>query len=215
MRKILFCTVVFAANFAAGLYSSRSPVTKLTKDNFRSDVLNSDEVWMVEFYAPWCGHCKNLAPEWEKAAHALKGIVRVGAVDMTTDETVGQPYGIQGFPTIKLFGLNKKDPVNYEGERSAKGIVNFAMDKATKIAKKRLSDGPGSSSSSSQQQKQEKPKSSSSSGGSSRDGNVFVLTDSNFEDTVFGSKDIWFVEFYAPWCGHCKALAPEWESAAN
>ena len=86
------------------LYSSGSPVVALNQSNFASLVTKSDEIWMVEFYAPWCGHCKSLAPEYEKAARALKGIINIGAVDMTTDQAVGAPFNIQGFPTIKFFG---------------------------------------------------------------------------------------------------------------
>jgi protein disulfide-isomerase A6 len=94
-------------------YDNNKNIVKLTEANFKNEVLKSDEIWLIEFYAPWCGHCKNLAPEWEKAAKALKGVVKVGAVDMTTDQSVGQPYNIQGFPTIKLFGLDKKKIVDY------------------------------------------------------------------------------------------------------
>ena len=54
-----------------------------------------------------------------------------------------------------------------------------------------------------------------SGGGAASDENVIVLTDSSFDQKVFGSKDIWMVEFYAPWCGHCKKLEPEWNEAAT
>jgi protein disulfide-isomerase A6 len=56
---------------------------------------------------------------------------------------------------------------------------------------------------------------SSGGGGAATDKDVYVLTDANFEQTVYGSKDIWLVEFYAPWCGHCKALEPEWNASAS
>ena len=97
MHKILLSVSLALAlllNTCQGLYDAKSPVVRLTKDNFSKLVLNSDELWFVEFYAPWCGHCKSLAPSWEKAAKNLKGVVKVGAVDMTTDQEVGQPYGI-------------------------------------------------------------------------------------------------------------------------
>jgi len=50
-----------------------------------------------------------LAPSWEKAAKALKGVVRVGAIDVDNFKSIGGKYGVQGFPTIKFFGLNKKN----------------------------------------------------------------------------------------------------------
>lgn len=108
MSKLLALVLVASIlGTAFGLYGSNSKVVKLDKNNFKNLVLNSKEIWLVEFFAPWCGHCKSLAPEWEKAAKALEGIVKIGAVDMTTDEEAGRPYGIQGFPTIKFFGENK------------------------------------------------------------------------------------------------------------
>ena len=51
---------------------SNTDVVELKSSNFDSQVLNSDSVWIVEFYAPWCGHCQQLKPEYEKAATALK-----------------------------------------------------------------------------------------------------------------------------------------------
>lgn len=89
MSKYLILIISVASlavlNTCQSLYDGKSPVVKLTKENFKKKVLDSDDLWFVEFYAPWCGHCKTLAPSWEKAAKNLKGVVNVGAVDMTTD----------------------------------------------------------------------------------------------------------------------------------
>ena len=85
------------------LYNSSSSVIQLTDNSFQSIVVKSPTPVLVEFYAPWCGHCKSLAPEYNKVAKAMKGIMKVGAIDLDKYKTVGGPYGIKGFPTIKLF----------------------------------------------------------------------------------------------------------------
>ena len=137
-----------------------------------NEVINSDELWLVEFYAPWCGHCKALKPTWEKVAKALKGIVNVGAVDMDANPSIGQPYGIKGFPTIKFFGLDKKKPLDYNSGRDEDSIVNFVLNEVKKAVNKRLKGKAESKSSN--------KKSGSSSASSEKD--VVVLTDSNFDD---------------------------------
>lgn len=73
----------------------------------------------------------------------------------------------------------------------------------------------GGSSSSSSSSSSSGSKKSESKGGSSSDKDVVVLTEANFNEVVLRSKDIWLVEFYAPWCGHCKKLEPEWNEAAS
>jgi len=185
------------------LYDRSSGVADLTPGNFDGKVKNSDAVWIVEFYAPWCGHCKNLAPEYKKAAKALKGVVGVGAVDC--DQEMNKPlcgqYGVQGFPTIKVFGANKNKPTDYNGQRTASGIVDTALRTAKDVVNDRLGG-----------------KSSSGGGGSKSGGgsaDVIELTESNFEKLVMKSDEMWLVEFFAPWCGHCKNLEPHWKSAAR
>ena len=59
------------------LYSKSSGVVDLNPNNFDSKVKNSDGIWVVEFYAPWCGHCKQLVPEYTKAAKALKVTITI------------------------------------------------------------------------------------------------------------------------------------------
>lgn len=72
MDNILFSGVLLVVGSGYALYDSNSNVVELTPDNFDRLVTDSYEVWLVEFYAPWCGHCKNLAPEYKKAAKALR-----------------------------------------------------------------------------------------------------------------------------------------------
>ena len=83
----LLLTLTLAA-LVCGFYSPSSDVVILDAKNFKSEVMKSDELWMVEFYAPWCGHCKNLKPHWEKVAKALKGVVKVAAVDCDEHKSV-------------------------------------------------------------------------------------------------------------------------------
>jgi len=185
------------------LYPTNGDVVELTPSNFDRLVVQGDEVWVVEFYAPWCGHCKSLVPEYKKAAQALKGVVKVGAVDADAHKSLGGQFGVQGFPTIKIFGANKRSPSDFNGQRTAQGIVDAALAEAKSKVKAALSGGSGSGES----------KSKSSDKGSKDD--VIVLTDSNFDKLVLDSEDVWLVEFFAPWCGHCKNLAPEWQKAAT
>ena len=91
---------------------------------------------VVEFYAPWCGHCQNLKPAYEKAAKNLEGLAKVAAVNCDDDEnkSLCGVMGVKGFPTLKTVRPGKKPgsrPVveDYNGPRSAKGIVDAVVDK--------------------------------------------------------------------------------------
>lgn len=107
-------------------------VIELTDANFDKLVLESDDMWLVEFFAPWCGHCKNLAPHWQQAATELKGKVKLGALDATVHPNKASEYNVKGYPTIKYFGKGKKSRSSaeeYNGGRTGSDIVRWAQEK--------------------------------------------------------------------------------------
>ncbi|KAK4255082.1 hypothetical protein QN277_008127 [Acacia crassicarpa] len=102
-------------------------VVVLKESNF-SDVVKKNQFVMVEFYAPWCGHCQALAPEYAAAATELKGEnVLLAKVDATEENELAQEYDIQGFPTVYFFvdGVHKP----YNGPRSKDAIVTWIKKK--------------------------------------------------------------------------------------
>jgi len=111
--------------------AAASDVLEFTDADFKDKVAEHDII-LVEFFAPWCGHCKRLAPEYEKAATALKDNeppVALAKVDCTANTAVCGEHGVSGYPTLKIFrGGEKSD--DYNGPRDADGIVKYMRSKA-------------------------------------------------------------------------------------
>jgi protein disulfide-isomerase-like protein len=97
--------LIIAALLPYCLLVKSSDVIVLTNENFDAEIAKHPLI-LVEFYAPWCGHCKHLAPEYETAATRLKEdnipIAKVDA-DAEDNRPLSERFGIRGFPTLKLF----------------------------------------------------------------------------------------------------------------
>jgi protein disulfide-isomerase A6 len=126
----------------AGLYPKGSAVLQVDGKSYDRLIAQSNYTSIVEFYAPWCGHCKNLQPHYEKVAQNLAGLAHVAAVDC--DEESNKPFcgqmGVKGFPTLKIVKPGKKPgkPIveDYQGERTAKAIVDTVIDKIPNLVKR-------------------------------------------------------------------------------
>ncbi|XP_023938732.2 protein disulfide-isomerase A5 [Bicyclus anynana] len=147
---------------------------------------------MVMFYAPWCGYCKSLKPDYVAAAGDLKGEAILAAIDVSKpgNSKIRQLYNITGFPTLLFFDKGQyRFPYNGDNKRQA--IVDFMRDPSSQLQKKKeVVDESWSA-----------------------DSSVLHLTGDIF-DSVLAKADHALVVFYAPWCGHCKRIKPEFEKAA-
>jgi len=203
-----------ATRTVLALYDSDESVQSYeSSKDFRERVLESDSITLVQFYAPWCGHCKKFQPMYSRIASMFKGLINLGAIDATDDgplKRVASDYGISGFPTMKLFRDKKVEDVD---TRDPNELIKQLMEAFSNTVTERnnaSNDGESSSGSSS---------SGSGSGGGSKNKNsnskVLSLTSSNFQQNVYDNPNVVAVAFIAPWCGHCKSLVPEWEAAAS
>ncbi|KAJ0167309.1 putative protein disulfide-isomerase [Colletotrichum tanaceti] len=126
----------------AGMYPQNSAVLQVDAKNYDSLIAKSNHTSIVEFYAPWCGHCQSLKPAYEKVAKNLNGLAKVAAVDCDEDgnKSLCAQFGVQGFPTLKIVRPGKKPgkPVveDYKGPRTANGIVLAVTDKITNHVKR-------------------------------------------------------------------------------
>ncbi|KXZ53874.1 hypothetical protein GPECTOR_6g792 [Gonium pectorale] len=149
LRVPCIAALLFLASHVSALYSGKDAVIELNANNFDKLVSQSDGVAI--FYAPWCGHCKELAPHYKKVASNLQGLALVGAVDCAdraTNDRLCARMGIRGFPTIKVFGSDKtknpytgelsKEPIDYNGPRSAKAMVDAVSSLLTDVHITRL-----------------------------------------------------------------------------
>ncbi|KAL9062839.1 MAG: hypothetical protein Q9161_009730 [Pseudevernia consocians] len=169
--------------------NAASSVLDLIPDNFDDVVLKSGKPALVEFFAPWCGHCKKLAPIYEELAtnfEFAKDKVSIAKVDADAEKDLGRKFGVQGFPTLKWFDGKSDTPTDYQGGRDLESLSSFISEKTgLKIKTKKAAPSA-----------------------------VEMLTDRSFKAEIGADKDV-LVAFTAPWCGHCKSLAPIWEQVAT
>ncbi|KAK7529809.1 prolyl 4-hydroxylase, beta polypeptide [Phyllosticta citribraziliensis] len=137
-----FRTALYGLVGAAAL-ASASDVHELTKDTF-NEFVSDNELVLAEFFAPWCGHCKALAPEYEEAATQLKEKnIKLAKVDCTAHGELCSDHGVEGYPTLKVFrGLENISP--YQGQRKADAIISYmtkqSMPAVSTLSKDTITD---------------------------------------------------------------------------
>lgn len=98
-------------------------VLKLTDDNFENEVLNSDKVCLVDFYADWCGPCKMMSPIIEEIADELGDKVKVGKVNSDENMELTEKYQIMSIPTIMII-KNGQVVKTFVGVTNKEEIIN-------------------------------------------------------------------------------------------
>ncbi|KAJ7533744.1 hypothetical protein O6H91_13G062500 [Diphasiastrum complanatum] len=122
--------------FVSGALNVCAEVVVLTDASFSDKVKEPDTTWFIEFFAPWCGHCKRLAPIWEELGKAIEADdgVEIGQVDCTTNKPTCEKAGVRSYPTLKLF-YNGEEQKKYSGPRDVESLKAFAVEGAAEFAK--------------------------------------------------------------------------------
>ena len=151
-------------------------------DTNYQNFVNQHRVALVEFFAPWCGHCKSFAAEYTEAAKILRDEkIALAKIDGSKYSDFARSHQVEGYPTLFVYVNGTK--MEYDSPRTAQAVIDHMRTVADPNYKP-------------------------------PEETVYTLTETNFDSTLV-SESLILVEFYAPWCGHCKKIKPEYERAAR
>ena len=109
-----------------------SPVVKVVGKTWKDLVIDNDKDVLVKFYAPWCGHCKELAPLYVELAEQMKSFetIVIAEIDATENDIPG--ISIKSFPTLKFFrSKSKNESIEFLGPRTVEEMMKFIKEKST------------------------------------------------------------------------------------
>ncbi|CAI4226696.1 unnamed protein product [Auanema sp. JU1783] len=125
---MLICILICLLSFAPELVNGAAPTSVVLDLNDKFIDVKDDGMWLVKFYAPWCAHCKRLAPTWEHLGHALQDKnlpIRVAKMDCTRFNAACNSLDVKGYPTIIFFRNGRK--IEFHGDRTKEALVNFCI----------------------------------------------------------------------------------------
>ena len=134
MFKFLAASMIALATSAEPTVLNSSNFSELVYDGTKS-ASQDGKGWFVKFYAPWCGHCKKLAPTWDELSIKNAGDLHVGKVDCTVEEDrpLCGKYGVKGYPTLIYFPADDTEYYKYAtGKRDLESLVAFSVGKGYK-----------------------------------------------------------------------------------
>ena len=166
-------------------------------------------LWIVKFFAPWCPHCKHLAPIYEEAAKGMakeRAGKQIGFAEVNCDDhkELCNEHGIQGYPTLKLY-FNAKRVDDYNGARTAEAMTTYLQSK--------IKEYSSAEEDTVTIQEIDHAEDGVTKTAINPYGHVVELSGENFDDLTRSGP--WIIEFMAPWCGHCKHMAPTWKQLAK
>lgn len=126
----------------AALMAVKADVVTLTDATYADKIKEQDTLWFIKFFAPWCGHCRNMAPAWEELGKAVEGEsgIEIATVDCTTSKATCTKADVRSYPSLKVF-YNGEEVKKYQGARDVESLKAFILQEyaeALKVTKEEI-----------------------------------------------------------------------------